>query len=148
MKNVIGIDIGGSTTKIVGFTKDGKLIEPMSVKAADPITSAYGAFGKFTDVNKLSLDSIEKVMITGVGSAYISTPIYGLPCETRPWNSIVSEKAGSGCRDWTRQLLSAWVPEQQWYIQKKEKTLYTSAEPESAEELCTVCLICCSESKA
>lgn len=84
MKNVIGIDIGGSTTKIVGFTKDRKLIEPMSVKAADPITSAYGAFGKFTDINKLSLDSIEKVMITGVGSAYISTPIYGLPCETRP----------------------------------------------------------------
>lgn len=33
MKNVIGIDIGGSTTKIVGFSDGGELIEPMAVKA-------------------------------------------------------------------------------------------------------------------
>ena len=47
-KIVIGIDIGGSTTKIVAFDRDGGLIEPISVKADDPQTSAYGAFGKFT----------------------------------------------------------------------------------------------------
>lgn len=81
---VIGIDIGGSTTKIVGFDDEKKLIEPMFVTANDPITSVYGAFGKFTDTNGLELDDIERVMITGVGSSYISKPIYNLNCIHTP----------------------------------------------------------------
>jgi type II pantothenate kinase len=89
---VIGIDIGGSTTKIVGFdTADGKntLIAPLFVKATDPITSIYGAFGKFLDVNGYSLSDIEKVMVTGAGSSYMSRPIYDLPCEKiAEFNSI------------------------------------------------------------
>ena len=50
-KAVLGIDVGGSTTKIVGFRKEKEglsLIPPQFVRAADPITSIYGAFGKFT----------------------------------------------------------------------------------------------------
>ena len=61
-KIIIGIDIGGSTTKIVGFdTSDGKreLIQPIFVKATDPITSVYGAFGKFLDSNSLTLEEIK-----------------------------------------------------------------------------------------
>ncbi len=83
---IIGIDVGGSTTKIVGFDlADGmRLIEPLFVRATDPITSVYGAFGKFTQQNDLSLDEIRKVMITGVGSSYVTKPIYSLPCETTP----------------------------------------------------------------
>ncbi|MBR5538887.1 MAG: type II pantothenate kinase [Clostridia bacterium] len=82
----IGIDIGGSTTKIVGFSTDNgyKLIEPLSVKATDPITSVYGAFGKFLTQNNLDLSDIEKVAITGVGSKYITKPLYSLPCENVP----------------------------------------------------------------
>jgi len=81
---VIGIDVGGSTTKIVGFgQKNGtwELIAPLFVKATDPITSIYGAFGKFLVSNDLNLSDIEKVMITGVGSTYITKPIYDLPFE-------------------------------------------------------------------
>ena len=81
---VIGIDIGGSTTKIVGFDAEKKLIAPMCVTANDPITSIYGAFGKFTEANNLELSDIEKVMITGVGSSFISKPIYNLDCEATP----------------------------------------------------------------
>ena len=77
---IIGIDIGGSTTKIVGFDTAGHLIAPLFVKADDPITSIYGAFGKFTDTNKIELSDIDKIMVTGVGSSYISKPLYGLPC--------------------------------------------------------------------
>jgi len=80
MKTIIGIDIGGSTTKIVGFSEDMKLIEPMSVRATDPLTSVYGAFGKFLSTNALELDDVEQVMITGVGSSYIDKPLYGRPC--------------------------------------------------------------------
>ena len=81
---VIGIDIGGSTTKIVGFDHDNNLIEPMFVTADDPITSIYGAFGKFTDKNALGLEDIDKVMITGVGASYVNKPIYNLKCEHTP----------------------------------------------------------------
>lgn len=86
---VIGIDIGGSTTKIVGFDEEGRLIEPMCVTANDQVTSIYGAFGKFTDKNGLELSDIERVMITGVGSSYITKPIYNLECiHTPEFNSI------------------------------------------------------------
>ena len=82
----IGIDIGGSTTKIVGFSSDTTrtLIEPLSVRATDPITSVYGAFGKFLTENGLELSDIERVAVTGVGSKYITKPLYGLPCENVP----------------------------------------------------------------
>ena len=80
MKTIIGIDIGGSTTKIVGFSEDMSLIEPMSVRATDPLTSVYGAFGKFLSTNGLELEDVEQVMITGVGSSYIDKPLYGRPC--------------------------------------------------------------------
>ena len=38
---VIGIDVGGSTTKIVGV-EDKKIKNPMFVKATDPVTSLFG----------------------------------------------------------------------------------------------------------
>ena len=85
MKTIIGIDIGGSTTKIVGFKTDGtrrELISPQFVRAADAITSVYGAFGKFTVQNELELGDIDKVLMTGVGASFIDKPIYSLDCKT------------------------------------------------------------------
>lgn len=78
---VLGIDVGGSTTKICGFTADQNLISPLSVKADDPVSSIYGAFGKFTSSHKISLSEIDRVMVTGVGSSYISEDLYGIPTE-------------------------------------------------------------------
>lgn len=87
-KTVIGIDVGGTTTKIVGFrqTKSGKpeLIAPQFVRATDPLTSIYGAFGKFTSENKLELSDIDRILMTGAGSSVISSPIYNLPCYAVP----------------------------------------------------------------
>ena len=78
MGMVIGIDVGISTTKIVGIC-DGKVVSPMRVKATDPVTSLYGAFGKYLYDNKIMLSDVEHVMLTGVGAAYICKPVYGLP---------------------------------------------------------------------
>ncbi len=78
---VIGIDVGISTTKIVGIREDGIVVSPIRIKATDPVTSLYGAFGKYLYNNKISLGDIEQVMLTGVGSAYIDSPIYGLPTD-------------------------------------------------------------------
>ena len=87
-KTVLGIDVGGSTTKIVGFREDGGkrvLIEPQCVRATDPLTSIYGAFGKFTMQNGLALSDIERVMMTGAGSAFADKPLYeGLDCRAVP----------------------------------------------------------------
>lgn len=77
MRIIIGIDVGGSTTKIVGF-RGNSIIEPMIVYATDPVTSLFGAFGKYIYENNLELSDIEKVMLTGVGSPYITQPLYGL----------------------------------------------------------------------
>ena len=80
MKTIIGIDVGGSTTKIVGF-RDNEMIAPQFVKATDPVTSLYGAFGKFTVENGIELSDIEKIQLTGVGSSYVTKPLYGIACE-------------------------------------------------------------------
>ena len=89
-KTVVGIDVGGSTTKIVGFAPGGKLLSPMFVQATDPVTSIYGAFGKFTLENALTLDEIDRIMITGAGSAAIGSQIYNRECKT------VSEFSSTG----------------------------------------------------
>lgn len=75
---IVGIDVGGSTTKIAGV-KDGVVISPMMAKASDPVASLYGAFGKFTSENGIALTDIERLMVTGVGSAFAGERIYALP---------------------------------------------------------------------
>lgn len=83
MSIVIGIDVGGSTTKIVGFKKDGErreIIAPQFISANDPLTATYGAFGKFTDENRIAIADIERVYMTGVGSSYIKRNLYGIDC--------------------------------------------------------------------
>lgn len=83
MNVVIGIDIGGSTTKIVGFRREGdsySLVEPQMITANDPVTATYGAFGKFTDENNLSISDISTVVMTGVGASHVKAGIYGLNC--------------------------------------------------------------------
>ncbi len=77
---IIGIDIGGSTTKIVGF-KENNLITPLAVSASDPVTSASGALGKFLNSNSLDLSNIDNVFITGAGASYISSGLLGFEVE-------------------------------------------------------------------
>ncbi len=71
MSIIIGLDIGGSTTKIIGL-EHGKLLGTTLVRASDPVASAFGAFGKFTNENQIDLGNIERVMVTGVGSSYLA----------------------------------------------------------------------------
>ena len=77
MSIVVGIDIGGSTTKIVGL-ENGRIKAPMLVRATDQVTSLFGAFGRFVSENALRLESIDRVMVTGVGASYLKSSVYGL----------------------------------------------------------------------
>lgn len=78
MSIVVGIDIGGSTTKIAGFEGD-KMLVPVQISADSPVASLFGAFGKFLCDNDLELEDIEQVNLTGVGATEINKKIYGLP---------------------------------------------------------------------
>lgn len=75
---VVGIDIGGSTTKIVGFD-DEKMLVPVQITASNALASLFGGFGKFLYDNKLGLDDVSQVNVTGVGSNQVDKAIYGLP---------------------------------------------------------------------
>ncbi|MBR7018363.1 MAG: type II pantothenate kinase [Prevotella sp.] len=92
MKTVIGIDVGTSTTKIVGL-RNGEVISPIRIRATDPVTSLYGAFGKYLHDNSIQLKEVEQVMLTGVGSAYVNEPIYGLP--TRKAEEFIADGLGA-----------------------------------------------------
>ena len=83
MRTIIGIDIGGSTTKIIGFREEGEVkhwLEPLVIVANDPLTATYGAFGRFADENRLALSDVSRVMITGVGASHVKNDLYGLDC--------------------------------------------------------------------
>ena len=82
MSVIIGIDVGGSTTKIVGYTNQANLIGMLKVEAADPQTSAYGALGKFVNENNLALADVKQIIVTGVGAASFKKKIYNVPTST------------------------------------------------------------------
>lgn len=79
MHVTIGLDIGGSTTKVVGFYKK-ELLDLTFVKSSDPVAAAFGGLGKFMSINQLKLEDISQIKMTGVGSSYINKNFFG--CET------------------------------------------------------------------
>ena len=89
---VIGIDVGGSTTKIVGINGE-QIQSPMFITATDPVTSLFGAFGKYIYDNGIQLADVEQVMLTGVGSAFVNSPLYGLP--TRKTDEFIANGLGA-----------------------------------------------------
>lgn len=77
---IIGIDIGGTTTNVVGYDGN-EIIHPITVKADDPVASGAGALGKFLSENGLALSDIRRIALTGVGSGSIENNLFGLPVE-------------------------------------------------------------------
>ena len=89
---VIGIDVGISTTKIVGL-REGRVLSPIRITAADQVTSLYGAFGKYLHDNKIELKDVEQVMLTGVGAGYVDEQLYGIP--TQKVDEFVADGLGA-----------------------------------------------------
>lgn len=79
MEVVLGIDIGGSTTKIVGLRADGSVVSMLRVRAEDQVTSLYGALGNYLTSNGLQLSDVKRVVLTGVGAGFVEGDIFGLP---------------------------------------------------------------------
>ena len=79
MDVILGIDVGGSTTKIVGLRRDGSVISMLRVRAEDPVTSLYGALGNYLLSNALTLQDVRRIVLTGVGGSYVDKNIFGVP---------------------------------------------------------------------
>ena len=79
MEVTLGIDIGGSTTKIAALLDRKQLLASLQVETPDQITSLYGAVGKLLSENSLPLEQISEIVLTGVGSTHIREDIYGIP---------------------------------------------------------------------
>jgi len=89
----LGIDIGGSTTKIVGL-RDGALIGMLQVRAADQITSMYGAIGNFLREQGAKLGDVSSIALTGVGASFFGDEwIYGI--ETRKISEFIAVGRGA-----------------------------------------------------
>jgi len=89
---VLGVDVGGSTTKIVGFS-GADLVGTLQVRAADQITSLYGAIGNFLRKYGKSLNDVSQIALTGVGASFIDEPIYGI--ETRKVDEFLAVGHGA-----------------------------------------------------
>lgn len=120
MAVVIGIDVGGSTTKIVGIENE-EIKSPMFITAEDPITSLFGAFGKYLYDNQIDLKDIRQVVITGVGSAYINSPLYGLP--TAKIDEFVANALGARYNSGLERLIAVSMGTGTSFIQVEGDTM-------------------------
>ena len=75
---IIGIDIGATTTKAVSI-EDGKIISKVKIKASDAVTAATGAFGKIVLENKIDINKVKGIKVTGAGASKIKNDIFGIP---------------------------------------------------------------------
>ena len=79
MDVILGIDVGGSTTKVGGLREDKTVLSMLRAKAEAPLTSLYGALGNYLSGNGLSLENVRRVALTGVGASYEEGGVFHLP---------------------------------------------------------------------
>ena len=79
MSIIIGIDAGISSTKIIGIENGERIMAPMTVKSSDASTAIYGALGKYLNDNDTTLESVDQVMLTGIGAKDLKLPMLGRP---------------------------------------------------------------------
>lgn len=79
MDAILGIDVGTSSTKIVGIRPDGSIIAALRARGAHQITDIYDVLDAFLTSNQLTLNDIRQVALTGVGASYAEQGVYDLP---------------------------------------------------------------------
>jgi len=75
----VGIDLGGTTTKIAGFGKDGPF-GFHTVEALESSTSTADALAGFLEANSLPLSSVRRIAVTGVRARACGANLLGIPC--------------------------------------------------------------------
>jgi len=80
LKITLGIDIGSTSTKIIGLNPKGEIAAKCQAATSDRLISMYGSLGKLLHEKGLSLDNIERIALTGAGASWIEegSAIYGI----------------------------------------------------------------------
>lgn len=76
---ILGIDAGGSTTKIVALGRGEALLGSLQVAAGDQTTALYGAIGHLLHDLGADLGQVEQMVLTGVGASFVEGDLYGIP---------------------------------------------------------------------
>ncbi len=84
MSIILGVDLGGSTTKLIGLDTEGNRLGTVQISASRPEASACGAVGTFLMEQDLSLDVVSCIAVTGVGASVLPKSIYGIPVREIP----------------------------------------------------------------
>ncbi len=79
MKITLGIDLGGSTTKIAALDDRHTMIARQQVKAINQAADVDTAVQHFLDMHDLSFSKISEIALTGVGASFIDTNICRIP---------------------------------------------------------------------
>ena len=89
MKVVFGIDIGGSTTKIVIFDEDRRILDKLQIEATEQTASLYSAIESVLQKNSLKFEQVLRFILTGVGAASIIEDIHNIPtCKVKEFEAI------------------------------------------------------------
>jgi len=75
---IIGLDMGGTTTKAVLLSESG-ILEKTVVVASDSLAAAAGAIGKLISLQNIRIDKIEAVAVSGGKTRPLPNEILGLP---------------------------------------------------------------------
>ena len=109
MSIIIGIDAGISSTKIIGIENGERIMAPMTVKSSDASTAIYGALGKYLNDNDTTLESVDQVMLTGIGAKDLKSPILGRPtAQVDEFIANVTRYAISAASAWAVVPYRAW----------------------------------------
>ncbi|MGE4352893.1 MAG: pantothenate kinase [Oscillospiraceae bacterium] len=77
---VIGVDVGGSTTKLVACDEKDKTIGAYQIDSGkNQVESVSSALDAFFEKNRLSWTDVDKIILTGVGASYFSGNIHSVP---------------------------------------------------------------------
>ena len=119
----LGLDIGGSTTKVVGF-EDEKIVGTTLVTAGDPVTAAYGAVGRFLHDEEKSLSDIASLHATGVGLSFLDETLHDIPIQ--PVDEFTALAVGARFLSQTASCLAVSVG---------TGTTFVAARPEGAKHI-------------
>lgn len=79
MEVILGIDMGGSATKLVSLGADGGVISMLQLPAQEQLSGLSAMLDTFLRDNNLSPLDVRRVVLTGVGASYVDGDIGGLP---------------------------------------------------------------------
>lgn len=75
----IGLDIGSSTTKVVGYTQSGNLVGALQLDHKETTANAFDAVDKFLGKYQLKRADVARIAVTGVGSVGLTEQFGNVP---------------------------------------------------------------------